>query len=105
MRRRIEVFQGFFNTSFFLLDPLFSSLPLALHLIKPIAAGVFLSEGHRPIIPLFHYSITPVNFERSEGCTAPDSHSVNSVTSVAKKNKLKGGSLCRHYQPMSHTCF
>ena len=28
MRRRIEVFKGFVNTSFFLLDPLFSSLPL-----------------------------------------------------------------------------
>jgi hypothetical protein len=28
MRRRIEVFQGFVNTSFFFLDPLFSSLPL-----------------------------------------------------------------------------
>jgi hypothetical protein len=28
MRRRIEVFKGFVNTSFFFLDPLFSSLPL-----------------------------------------------------------------------------
>jgi hypothetical protein len=30
------------------------------------AAGVYLPEGRHPIIPLFHYSITPINCERSE---------------------------------------
>jgi len=30
------------------------------------AAGVYLPEGHQPIIPLFQYSIIPVNCERSE---------------------------------------
>jgi len=30
------------------------------------AAGVYLPEGRQPIIPLFQYSIIPVNCERSE---------------------------------------
>jgi hypothetical protein len=34
---------------------------------KFTAVGVYLSEGRHPIIPLFHYSITPTNCERSEG--------------------------------------
>ena len=30
------------------------------------AEGVYLPEGRQPIIPLFQYSIIPVNCERSE---------------------------------------
>jgi hypothetical protein len=46
MRRRIEVFQGFVNTYFFLLDSLFSSLPL------PPAARGALFEKTAPLDPL-----------------------------------------------------
>jgi hypothetical protein len=30
------------------------------------AVGVYLPEGRHPIIPFFHYSIIPINCERSE---------------------------------------
>ena len=47
MRRRIEVFKGFVNTSFFLLDPLFSSLPL-----PPAARGDSFCKNRPPWTPL-----------------------------------------------------
>jgi hypothetical protein len=116
MRRRIEVFQGFVNTSFFLLDSLFSSLPL------PTAARGKAHGAWRiahSVNCIIRFALCALRFAR----TPPQKLlikttdytdytdyfiffiSVNSVTSVAKKNKLKGGSICRHYRQMSHICF
>jgi hypothetical protein len=105
MRRRIEVFQGFVNTSFFLLDPLFSSLPL-----PPAARGDSFCKNRPPWTPLQKLLII-----NNKNITAAYLHSTNPIQKkllivpscnfAAKKNKLKGGSTCRHYRQMSHTCF
>jgi hypothetical protein len=120
MRRRIEVFQGFVNTSFFFLDPLFSSLPLPRgddrilnneYRTRNVEVGALL----RYSVFLVHYStfifypLDPLQkllIKTTDYTDYTDFFisfiSVISVISVAKKI-LKGGSLCQHYPPMSHT--
>jgi hypothetical protein len=90
MRRRIEVFQGFVSTSFFLLDPLFSSLPL------PPAARGKAHGAWRIVHSVFCFAPCALRFAHNppqklliKTTDYTDYFkfflSVNSVTSVAKK--------------------